>query len=97
MTLRQIPLQPVKSQTLTVDLQNQPVRLNIYQKDTGLYCDILINDVAILTGVIARESNKLVRDAYLDFVGDLAFYDLEGVEDPRYAGLGSRWVLVYVY
>lgn len=95
--IREIPTQPLQSQTLTVDLGGQPVRINIYQKDTGLYCDIKINDVAILTGVIARESNKMVRDAYLDFVGDLAFYDLEGTDDPQFWGLGTRWVLVYVY
>ena len=40
--------------------------------------------------------NRIVRDTYLGFLGDLAFFDLQGEDDPYYTGLGDRWVLGYL-
>jgi hypothetical protein len=37
-----------------------------------------------------------VRSAYLGFVGDLMFQDLQGTDAPTYDGLGSRFQLVYL-
>lgn len=37
---------------------------------------------AVVLGVVGLHATRIVRDAYLGFVGDLAFYDLQGSDDP---------------
>jgi hypothetical protein len=91
-----IPLAAVPSQTLTTVLSGQPCRLNIYQKSTGLFLDLLVNDALVLGGVLCRNGVGIVRDAYLGFLGDLVFYDTQGDDDPTYDGLGERFILGYV-
>ena len=91
-----IPLKAVPNQTLTVLLANQNCRISVYQKFFGLYVDLAIGAVPILNGVIAQQANRIVRYAYLGFVGDLAFFDTQGKSDPHYTGLGSRYQFVYL-
>ena len=50
----------------------------------------------ILGGVMCLNATVIVRNTYLGFVGDLAFYDMQGATDPLYTGLGSRYVLAYL-
>lgn len=90
-----IPLLAVPSQTLTVLLGAQPCRVNVYQKSTGLYVDLYVNDAPIVTGALALNNNLIVRDAYHGFAGDLIFYDTQGISDPTYDGLGARFVLLW--
>lgn len=94
--MKVIPLQVVPSQTLTVNLGGQACRINIYQKLTGLYCDLYVNDVLIIGGVICENLNRIVRDAYLGFVGDLAFTDNLGLTDPTYKGFAAQYSFLYL-
>jgi len=91
-----IPLAAVAAQTLKVVLGQQNCVLNVYQKSTGMYLDVTLEGQVILTGVLGRDRVRCVRQAYLGFIGDLAFMDTQGSNDPEYAGLGSRWVLMYL-
>jgi len=91
-----IPLAAVASQTLKVVLAQQNCVLNVYQQSTGMYLDVILEGETILTGVLCRDRVRCVRQAYLGFIGDLAFMDTEGTDDPVYSGLGSRWVLMYL-
>ena len=91
-----IPLQPTASQIVTVVLGGQNCTLKVYQKAFGLFIDVYVSSSLIIGGVACRKSNKIVRDAYLGFIGDLAFYDIQGQTDPVYGGLGSRYVLAYI-
>jgi hypothetical protein len=91
-----IPLQPVPSQTLAVLLAGQNCKLAVYQKTTGLYIDLSINDVPVVTAVICRDRARIVRQPYRGFVGELSFSDLLGTSDPDYTQLGSRFALVYL-
>ncbi len=86
----------VPSQTFNVTLGGRACTINLYQKSTGLFCDILIDDVMVIGGVICENLNRLVRDSYLGFVGDLVFNDTQGDLDPSYPGLGSRYQLFYL-
>ncbi|WP_425333611.1 hypothetical protein [Escherichia coli] len=38
----------------------------------------------------------MVRYSYLGFKGDLIFIDNDGESDPRWEGLGSRYLLYYI-
>lgn len=91
-----VPLQAVPSQTVAVALGDQACRINVYTKRQGLFIDLYVSNTPIVTGVICQDANVIVRDAYLGFVGDLAFFDLQGSNDPTYDGLGSRYILAYL-
>lgn len=91
-----IPLQSVPSQVVGVTLNGQNVRVAVYQLATGLFCDVYLGDALLIGGVIAQNINRIVRDLYLGFIGDLLFVDTQGSDDPDYSGLGARWVLCYL-
>ena len=91
-----IPLSPVPSQTFTVLLAGQSCRINVYAKTTGVFVDLYVNNAPVVTGVIAQHANRIVREPYRGFAGDLALFDTQGSADPEYAGLGTRWVLGYL-
>ncbi len=92
-----IPLQPLPAQTVDVVLNEQPVTVFVYQRSTGLYVDLDLNHVLVIGGVIAHDRNRIVRSAYLGFVGDIAFVDTQGSSDPDYTGLGDRFILAYFF
>lgn len=91
-----IPLQATPSQTLSVTLSGQAAQLNIYQKRSGLYMDVFVNNTMIIGGVICENLNRIIRSLYLGFAGDFMFLDNEGQNDPDYTGLGSRYTLSYL-
>lgn len=85
-----VPTRAVASQTLTTLLGGQSTRIAIYQKSPGLFCDVFVHDVPIITGVLCLDRTLIVRDPYLGFIGDLAFFDLQGTADPDRTGLGTN-------
>lgn len=91
-----IPLQALPNQSVTALLGQQNCIIDVYQKYTGLYCDLYSNDVLVRGGIICLNSNRIVREEYLNFGGDLIFYDLQGQTDPVYTGLGGRYQLLYL-
>jgi hypothetical protein len=91
-----VPVQPFPNQTLQVSLANQPVVLTIYQTAYALHVDVYVGNALIVAGVVAQNLNRIVRDEYLGFIGDLAFLDTDGTDDPVFTGLGSRFLLLYL-
>ncbi len=91
-----VPLVAVPSQVLTIQLSNQPCTVGVRQLLTGIFVDLYVNDQPIITSVIGQDRNRIVRDAYLGFIGDLAFFDTQGRADPVFNGLGARWILGYL-
>lgn len=91
-----IPLSDIPTQTQKVTLAGQDCTINVYVKSTGLFCDLLVDDVQIIGGVICQDRNRIVRDLYLGFVGDLGFVDTQGKSDPTSPGLGFRYAMVYL-
>lgn len=91
-----VPLQPLPDQVVTVNLANQVCRINVYQLATGMFCDLYVANVLIIAGVVCQNINRIVRDAYLGFIGDLIFIDTAGISNPVYTGLGSRYQLAYL-
>lgn len=95
MTVSLIPLTAVPIQTMTVQLGAQACRFVIRQRRTGLFVDLYIQDTAIFLGVKALDRNKLVREDYLDFAGELFFVDTQGTNDPDYMGLADRYQFLW--
>lgn len=94
--MKRIPLQPVAAQALSVVLSGQNCQISVYQKNTGVYLDLEVDNSPIVTTVLCHDRVRLVRSAYLGFVGDLTFVDTQGHADPEYQGLGTRFVLAYM-
>ena len=61
-----------------------------------LYCDLVLNGVQAWSGVPCLLGTPINSRAYLGFIGDLLFVDTQGVSDPDYTGLGTRYFLIYV-
>ena len=90
-----IPLIPTPSQKLSVILGPQDSQILVEQKGDYMYLSLAVNNKPVINTVICRDRVRLVRYAYLGFVGNLAFVDTQGTDDPHYTGLGSRFILVY--
>lgn len=92
-----IPLAATPNQAVRVQLNGQNSQINVYQKDQGLFLDLLVDNAPMVMGVICQRANRIVRDAYLGFSGDLVWGDIQGTDDPDYAGIGTRYLLAYLF
>lgn len=95
MSAQIVPLVAQPSQTLTTQLGGQACAISVYQKSTGLFLDLAVNGVPVVTAKLCLNGVGLVGYAYLGFSGQLGFVDTEGSNDPTYDGLGTRYILVY--
>lgn len=91
-----VPLFAKPSQVSSVQLGGQSCTVRAYQKSTGLYLDLLVNDAPVILGRLCLDRVLLVRSQYLGFAGDLVFNDTAGTSDPDYTGLGDRFVLYWL-
>lgn len=92
-----IPLVATPSQTLTAILSGQNCKINVYEKTTGVYLDLYINNTTpIITCVLCLDRVRVVRETYQGFIGDLAFVDTQGTSDPTNSGFGTRFLLTYL-
>lgn len=94
-----VPLAAVPNQQVQVTLNNQNCTILVQQMAYLLILSLYLGTELIITSTICQNQNRLVRNSYLGFVGDLAFNDTQGNNDPVYTGLGSssaRYQLVYL-
>lgn len=91
-----IKISAIPAQSFNVVLEQQNCTINIYQKSTGLYLDLLLGKKKIITGSLCRDRVKIIKGKHKGFVGDLTFVDKEGATDPEYSKLGTRYFLAYI-
>lgn len=91
-----VPTRPLPNQTLQAQLSNQACTIDVYQTSKGLFMDLYVAGVVVITGVLCENLNRIVRSLYLGFAGDFVFTDTQGSTDPVYTGLGDRFLLVYL-
>jgi len=91
-----VPLISTPSQLLTITLNSQICQVKVYEKFFGLFVDLYMNNEPVIGGVLGLNANRIVRSAYLGFLGDLTFFDTQGTDDPDYTGLGARFLLLYL-
>lgn len=96
MAMLEIPLQPVPAQIAKVVLGGQNCQMALWQKPQGLFVDINVDGVELVTNVIARDAVPLICRDYTGFIGNLLFLDTRGRDDPEYTGLNDRFKLVYL-
>lgn len=94
-----IPLRAIPAQRVGVILGGQSCTIVVAQKSTGMFMDLYVDNMLVIGGVICQVANRIVRSAYLGFVGDLAFIDTRAGSDPvddvSYEGIGTRFFLAY--
>jgi len=96
MTTQVIPLEPVPAQSLNIVLAGQNCQINVDTLGTLLYFTLTADGVSVCINTVCRNIARLLLDrGYLRFVGDFQFVDTQGVDDPEYTGLGTRWLLLY--
>lgn len=91
-----ITMQPVPSQIVKAAIAGQNFQILLQQKQTGLFADVAVNGVDVVTGVIVRDIVPIISRTYFGVAGNLVIVDTQGADDPYYSGLGSRWQLAYL-
>lgn len=94
--MRNISIEPLKSQSISVELGGQRCTIRLIQRESFLYMDLSFNGSPIMQGIPCLYGNRMVRYSYLGFAGDLVFLDSEGQKDPEFTGLGGRFILYYI-
>ena len=92
LSLTQEPSQIVK----TVLSGQYQVQILIQQKRQGLFVDVNLDGVDIVTSVIALNETPIISREYLGFPGNLLFIDLNGKDDPVYNQFNDRFNLIYL-
>lgn len=83
--------------------QKQPV-VDVYGVAAGLFFDLTVNNVPIANTIKCLDRARLlIGRQYLGVIGDFMFLDTQGTgppdftgSPPYYAGLGSRFLLIYL-
>lgn len=105
-----IPLAAVASQTLQFVAAGQNCQMSVYTNDGYDYSDLTLstpqayiaidfayNGIQVTSTQNCLNLARLLKNRqYLGFVGDFMFVDTQGSDDPQFAGLGLRWVLLYL-
>lgn len=91
-----VPLLDLPAQTVSISLGGQQCSINLRTLGGSLYCDLYVGTTLIIAGVLCLNSNRIVRNTYLGFIGDLSFYDTQGTSDPVSPGLDTRYELWYI-
>lgn len=92
----ELPIDAVPNQTFRATLGGQYCTINLRTLGGELFADVLVNAVPIIQNRRCLNQARIVREAYLGFIGDLMFTDSQGSDDPVYTGLGARFLLVYL-
>lgn len=103
MELIQVSLQPIPAQNVAVALpsaSDSSVMQNCIVSTRELrghqYMSLSVGGVVVVNNVRMVLNSALVRAAYAGLAGDFAVIDLTGDNAPvKYAGWGSRWVLLF--
>lgn len=106
-----VPLGSNPNETLQIVLAGQNCAIELRSLDGYAYADSIgldnkheylafslsVSGVSITnTALCLNRKRLLVNRQYLGFVGDFIFVDTQGDEAPQFAGLGTRWLLVYL-
>ena len=81
-----IPLRPVPNQSVSYMLDAIPHTLTIESRAGGLYLTLWRDGQYVLR-------NRALK-SYAPVGFGLQLVDTDGVDDPIYTGLGTRWVLL---
>lgn len=91
-----ISVTPQPAQRFSVVLNGQNCVILLYTRGEHMYLDLDVDDSPVIRGAICHDRQNVLRFRN-SFKGGLTFVDTDGVEDPEYYGLGSRWKFCYLF
>lgn len=77
------PSQTIPGQNELISMTASSPADPTYENVNPVFLDLYVSDVLVIGGVICHNGVRIVRDAYLGFVGDLAVIDTTGTLDPH--------------
>lgn len=93
----QIQVTAVPDQTLSVTVGGQNAQIAVRQNGENIYFDLAVSGVPVVTGLLCQDRVRLLLSAkYRGFIGDFEWFDIAGDNAPFYAGIGSRYFLMYL-
>lgn len=96
MSIYQIPLSPIPSQSFSIILNNQDCIISLYARGEKYYFDLMVNDEVVYQGMIVQVGQDLTPYKYKKFKGSIQIIDLNGKNDyPNYEMFGERFIMVY--
>jgi hypothetical protein len=93
--IMEVPVNPLPAQKLERVINGQRCSIRLVWRHEKLFCDLSVNNEPIWLGLVIHNCTPFKNFRVTDFVGNLAFIDYEGANDPHYSGLGSRYRLFY--
>jgi hypothetical protein len=94
--MQALPIIAAPNQTFRATLGGQYCTINLRTLGGNLFADVLVNSAPIILNRLCLNQTRIVREAYLGFMGDFVFVDTQGSDDPVYTGLGTRFLLIYL-
>ena len=91
-----IQLQQIPSQDFYINLKEQDCTLKISQKKGKTFATLYKKDKPIFKGILIHSFQGFKPANYLDFDGDLVFFDLYGSDDPDFNKYNDRFELNYL-
>lgn len=88
MNAKKIPLNQVPNQIVTVELSGDTYDIELRTMLNNLYISIQKNGVFICQNQVCQNCNP---------IGKFVFYDHDSEDDPKYAELSTRFILVFIY
>lgn len=82
------------NQTISFDVDEKLITLNLRTTEKGLFCDLFIDGKAIFYGKRCVNLMPLLLNNNA-MNGNLYFKDLYGNSDPNYEFFNERYILVY--
>jgi hypothetical protein len=68
----------------------------VYEKTTGTYLDLYINELPIATTVLCLDRTPIPIEPYKNFIGSLMFVDVQGSNNPTADDFGTRYLLQWL-
>ncbi len=93
--LLEIPIRSIPGQMFLVVLNGQNCYFKILSRRGHLFCGLTIDETPVFDGMVCRDRLPLKQSRVQPLIGNVAFFDTEGEEDPRWKGLGTRFRFVY--
>ena len=90
-----IPLLPVPSQVVSTTIKQQNIVLSLYLRNGWMFADVSINGIDVSHGTIIRNGVPLISQTYRQITGNISIVDQQGIDDPVYTGLGSRFLAIF--
>lgn len=90
-----IPVKPVPSQKLALNLAGQDVVITLRQCGGRQLFYLSKSSVEICGGVIITDRVPIINAPYLDFQGDFISVDVSGESNPFFFEWGNRFLLVF--